>query len=119
MSALIPSNWLKDAAAEFAQLINRPIGFDPSNLPNNYTPTKRTRDWLNARRGFTKRWNAIVKEGFGSEFLEWGHCYECGGMAAVTTATTYDVATPNPDYIPPAPLVGNSVTIPRAQKGTK
>ena len=118
MTVLVPPNWLRDAAAEFAQLVTRPIGFDPSNLPNNYTSTKRTRDWLNARRGFAKRWNAILKEGFNSEFLEWDHCYECGGAALVTKATTYEVATPNPDYIPPAPLVGTSITIPYAKKET-
>ena len=96
------------------RFVNHPFGIDPNNMINNYTRTERKPSWLARRKQFAKDWKRMQKRGLKNEFLDRGDCYECGGELEVTTGTTYLVGTPNPDYIPPAPLVGNSITIPRA-----
>ena len=111
--------WQIDAARDIVLSLNSRFGFDPNNRPNNYTRTERKPSWLARRKQFAKDWKRMQKLGLKNEFLDRGHCYECGGELEITTDTAYLVGTPNPDYIPPAPLIGTSVTIPYAKRETK
>ena len=114
-----PPEWMLAAVEDIVRSLNNPFGVDLDNMINNYTRTDRKPSWLARRKQFAKDWERMQKLGLKNEFLDRGCCSECGGEFEVTTDTTYLVGTPNPDYIPPAPFVGNSITIPRAQKGAK
>ena len=111
---LVPPGWMLAAMSDFTQRRGRPFGIDPNNRPTNYTRHERKPSWLARRKQFAKDWKRMQKLGLKNEFLEHDFCFECGGELQVTIGTSYLVGTPNPDYIPPAPLVGTSVTIPRA-----
>ena len=114
-----PAAWMLAVADPFGRPVYRPFGIDPDNMINNYTRTDRKPAWLARRKRFAKEWKWMRLRGLKNEFLDRGFCSECGGELEITTDTDYLVATPNPDYVPPAPLVGNSVTIPRAREGSK
>ena len=118
-SGLVPPEWIKETLTDLVQRLGRPFGIDPKNRPTNYTRHERKPSWLARRKRFAKDWKRIQKLGLKNEFLDRGHCYECGGELEITTDTTYLVGTPNPDYIPPAPLVGDSIKIPYAERETK
>ena len=118
-SGLVPPDWIKDVLTHLAQPRGRPFGIDPNNLPTNYTRHERKPSWLARRKQFAKDWKRMQKLGLKNEFLEHDFCFECGGELQVTIDTSYLVGTPNPDYIPPALLIGDSITIPYAKKETK
>lgn len=79
-------------------------GEDPDNLPTRYVQHPLAPDFLTERAVFVERWEAMQQEGLAAGYLEWGHCYECGGPAQPTTATTEYLREPNPDYDPDKPL---------------
>jgi hypothetical protein len=79
-------------------------GEDPDNLATRYVEHPLAPEFLTARAEFVARWEAMQQEGLDAGYLEWGHCYECGGPAQPTEATTEYRGEPNPDYDPDKPL---------------
>ena len=113
-SAFNPPEWMLAAVESFGRWQENSFGVDPDNMINNYTRTDRKPAWLARRKRFAKEWKWMRLRGLKNEFLDRGCCSECGGELEITTDSTYLVATPNPDHIAPTPIVGTSITIPRA-----
>ena len=71
-----------------AQLAHRTSAFEALLGPRrkgHYVESPKDPKFLSAREAWVERWKRITEEGHAMGYLEYEHCYECGGESVPTT----------------------------------